>query len=68
MNANFIDPFLWSYFDKDDCVLIAASIVSYRDSIFLNANTEKLITIVPMNRALSLGEAINWVQQLHEFN
>jgi len=55
MNAHFIDPFLWSYFDKDDFVLTAASIVCYRDSIFLNTNTEKLIAIVPMKRVLSLG-------------
>ncbi len=68
VNAYSIDPVLWSYFDKDDSILIAASIVSYRDSTFLNANIEKQMASIPMKRALSLGEAINWVQQLHEFN
>ncbi len=68
VNAYSIDPVLWSYFDKDDSILIAASIVSYRDSTFLNANIEKQMASIPMKRALSLGEAIDWVQQLHEFN
>jgi len=68
VNAYSIDPVLWSYFDKDDSILIAAAIVSYRDSTFLNANIEKQMASIPMKRALSLGEAIDWVQQLHEFN
>jgi len=68
VNAYSIDPILWSYFDKDDSILIAASIVSYRDSTFLSANIEKQLASIPMKRALSLDEAINWVQQLHEFN
>ncbi|WP_299098079.1 hypothetical protein [Winogradskyella sp.] len=63
-----IDPVLWSYFDKDDSILIAASIVSYRDSSFMNANIEKQLASIPLKRAHSLGEAINWVQQLEEFN
>ena len=68
INAYSIDPVLWSYFDKDDSILIAASIVSYRDSTYLNANIEKKMASIPMKRALSLGEAINWVQHLNEFN
>jgi hypothetical protein len=68
VNAYSIDPVLWSYFDKDDSILIAASIVSYRDSTFLSANIEKQLSSIPMKRALSLGEAINWVQHLSEFN
>ncbi len=68
VNAYSIDPVLWSYFDKDDSILIAASIVSYRDSTFMSANIEKKMASIPMKRALSLGEAINWVQQLNEFN
>lgn len=63
-----IDPVLWSYFDKDDSILIAASIVSYRDSTYLNANIEKQMASIPIKRALSLEEAINWVQKLKEFN
>ncbi|WP_045473888.1 hypothetical protein [Winogradskyella sp. PG-2] len=68
VNAYSIDPVLWSYFDKDDSILIAASIVSYRDSTYLSANIEKQMASIPMKRALSLGEAINWVQHLKEFN
>lgn len=68
VNAYSIDPVLWSYFDEDDSILIAASIVSYRDSTYINANIEKQMASIPMKRALSLGEAINWVQQLKELN
>ncbi|WP_299520816.1 hypothetical protein [Winogradskyella sp.] len=68
VNSYSIDPVLWSYFDKDDSILIAASIISYRDSTYINANIEKQMASIPMKRALSLEEAINWVQQLKEFN
>jgi len=68
VNSYSIDPVLWSYFDKDDSVLIAASIVSYRDSTYINANIEKKMAKIPLKRAHSLGEAINWVKHLKEFN
>ena len=68
VNAYSIDPVLWSYFDEDDSILVAASIVSYRDSTYINANIEKHMASIPMKRALSLGEAINWVQQINELN
>lgn len=68
VNAYSIDPVLWSYFDKDDSILVAASIVSYRDSTFLSANIEKQFASIPIKRALSLEEALNWVQQLRELN
>lgn len=68
VNSYSIDPVLWSYFDKDDSILIAASIVSYRDSSFMNANIEKQMASIPLKRAHSLGEAINWVKHLKEFN
>jgi hypothetical protein len=61
-----IDPVLWSYFDKDDSILVAASIVSYRDSTRMSANIEKQIASIPLKRAKSLEEAIAWVQQLKE--
>jgi hypothetical protein len=66
VNDYSIDPVLWSYLDKDDSILKAAAIVSYRDSTFLNAHIEKKMAKIPMKRALSLGEAINWVKQLKE--
>ena len=68
VNSYSIDPVLWSYFDKDDSILVAASIVSYSDSSFMNANIEKHLAKIPLKRAHSLGEAINWVQRLKEFN
>ena len=68
VNSYSIDPILWTYFDKDDSVLKAAAIISYRDSTFINANIERKMASIPMNIALSLGEAINWVKQLKEFN
>ncbi|WP_400080013.1 hypothetical protein [Winogradskyella sp. R77965] len=68
VNSYSIDPLLWSYFDKDDSILIAASIVSYRDTTFLSANIEKQMASIPMKRASSLGEAIDWVKQLDELN
>lgn len=66
VNSYSIDPVLWSFFDKDDSILIAASIVSYRDSTYLSANIEKQIASIPLKRAHSLEEAINWVNQLKE--
>ncbi|APY07013.1 hypothetical protein BWZ20_01280 [Winogradskyella sp. J14-2] len=68
VNSYSIDPVLWSYFDKDDSILVAASIVTYRDSSYMNANIEKQMAKIPLKRAHSLGEAINWVQYLKEFN
>jgi hypothetical protein len=68
VNAYSIDPVLWSYFDKDDSILIAASIISYRDSTYLSANIEKQMASIPMKRALSLEEAIDWVEQFDELN
>ncbi|WP_339755653.1 hypothetical protein [uncultured Winogradskyella sp.] len=68
VNTYSIDPVIWAYFDKDDSLLIAASIVSYRDSTFLNANIEKQMASIPLKRALSLSEAVNWVLQLDELN
>jgi len=68
VNSYSIDPVLWSYFDKDESILVAASIVSYRDSTLINANIEKHLASIPIKRAKSLEEAIHWVQNLKEFN
>jgi hypothetical protein len=68
VNSYSIDPVLWTYFDKDDSILIAASIVSYRDSTYISANIEKKMASIPMKRAFSLAEAIHWVTHLKEFN
>ena len=66
INPYSIDPVLWSYFDKEDSILFAAAIVSYRDSTYLNANIEKQMASIPIKRSHSLEEAIHWVKQLDE--
>jgi len=68
VNSYSIDPVLWSYFDEDDSILLAASIVIYRESTKMSANIEKQMASIPMKRALSLDEAVIWVQQLEELN
>jgi len=68
INSYSIDPVLWSYFDEDDSILIAAAIVIYRDSTYLNANIEKQLASIPIKRAQSLNDALNWVSGLKEFN
>jgi len=68
VNSYSIDPVLWSYFDKDDSILIAVSIVSYRDSTFMNANIEKQLSAISLKRSATLEEAIGWVQRLSELN
>lgn len=68
INSYSIDPVLWSYFDESDSILVAAALVSYRDSSYMNANIEKQIASIPIKRAMSLAEAITWVEQLDELN
>lgn len=68
INSYSIDPVLWSYFDKDDSYLIAAAIVSYRESTFLSANIEKQLASIPIKRSKNLEEAIDWIRDLRELN
>ncbi|MBC3847837.1 hypothetical protein H8K90_15680 [Winogradskyella echinorum] len=68
VNSYSIDPVLWAYFDKDDRMLIAASIVSYTDATFMSANIEKQLSAISMKRSRSLEEAIAWVKRLSELN
>lgn len=68
VNPYSIDPVLWTYFDKEDSILFAAAIVSYRDSTYMNANIEKNLASIPIKRAKSLDDAIKWVEQLSELN
>lgn len=68
VNSYSIDPILWSYFDKDDSLLVAASIVSYNESSFMNANIEKQLASISVKRSSSLEEAIGWVQRLSELS
>lgn len=68
VNSYSIDPILWSYFDKDDSLLVAASIISYNESSFMNANIEKQLASISVKRSSSLEEAIGWVQRLSELS
>lgn len=68
VNSYSIDPILWSYFDKDDSILIAVSIVSYSHLSSMNANIEKQLSAISLKRSTSLEEAISWVQGLSELN
>ncbi|WP_282043528.1 hypothetical protein [Winogradskyella flava] len=68
VNSYSIDPVLWSYFDKDDSILIAAAIVSYRNSTLMSANIEKQLSSISMKRCTDIEEAISWVRTLSELN
>ena len=68
VNSYSIDPVLWSYFDEDDSILIAAAIVSYRDSTLMSANIEKQLSSISMKRSTTIEEAIDWVIGLAEIN
>ncbi|NRD22532.1 hypothetical protein HNV10_04725 [Winogradskyella litoriviva] len=68
VNSYSIDPILWSYFDKDDSLLVAASIITYNESSFMNANIEKQLASISVKRSSSLEEAIGWVQRLSELS
>lgn len=68
VNSYSIDPILWSYFDKEDSLLVAASIITYNESSFMNANIEKQLASISVKRSSSLEEAIGWVQRLSELS
>ncbi|EDP70054.1 hypothetical protein FBALC1_10992 [Flavobacteriales bacterium ALC-1] len=68
VNSYSIDPVLWAYFDNDDSILIAASIVSYRKSTEMSANIEKQLASISLKRSSSIEEAIGWVKSLSELN
>ena len=68
VNSYSIDPVLWSYFDNDDSILVAASIVSYRKSTIMSAKIEKQLASISLKCSTSIEEAINWVKGLSELN
>ena len=68
VNSYSIDPVLWSYFDNDDSILVAASIVSYRKSTIMSANIEKQLASISLKRSTSIEEAINWANSLSELD
>ncbi len=68
INSYSIDPVLWSYFDQDDSILIAAAIVSYRESTLMSANIEKQLSAISMKRSTNIEDAIGWVTSLNELN
>lgn len=68
VNSYSIDPILWSYFDEDDSILLAGSIVVYRESTMMSAAIEKQLSPISLKRSSSLEEAVNWVENLAELN
>ena len=63
-----IEPQLWINFHKDYDFIVASAIISYSDFNYLNATIEKHFTTTSLKRCFSLDEAINWMQDLEEFN
>lgn len=68
VNSYSIDPVLWSYFDEDDSILIAAAIISYRKSTLMSANIEKQLSSISMKRSKNIEEAVDWVKGLSELS
>ncbi|MDO1500801.1 hypothetical protein Q2T40_11735 [Winogradskyella maritima] len=68
INNYSIDPILWSYFDAEDNILVAASIISYRESTAMSATLEKELASISIKRASNLDEAVEWISTLKELN
>ncbi len=68
INAYSIDPQNWVKLEKEYDVLIASAIVIYNNASYINASLEKQFTQKSIKRCLSLTEAIQWVENLEEFN
>lgn len=68
INAYSIDPQNWLKIEKEYDILVASAIVAYNNSTYINASLEKHFTQKSIKRCLSLSEAIQWVENLKEFN
>lgn len=63
-----IEPQLWLDFHKDFDFIVASAVISYSDFNYINATLEKHFTTSSLKRCSNLGEAISWIQNLHEFS
>ncbi|GGG49922.1 hypothetical protein [Bizionia arctica] len=68
MNSYSIEPQLWVDFYKDYNFIVATAIVAYNDFNFKNASLEKHFSQTSVKRCETLDEAIDWIQNLNEFN
>ncbi|SFD33832.1 hypothetical protein [Algibacter pectinivorans] len=63
-----IDPSNWTKVQNSNFRPIASAIVIYNNSSYMNASIEKKFTNISIKRCMSLKEAIDWVENLNEFN
>ncbi|TBN03023.1 hypothetical protein EYD45_10745 [Hyunsoonleella flava] len=68
INAYSIDPQNWLRIEKEYDILLASAIVVYNNASYINASLEKHFTKKSIKRCLSLNEAMDWVENLREFN
>lgn len=63
-----IVPQHWINFHKEYNFIVASAIVSYNDFNYMNATIEKHFSKNSIKRCNDLDEAINWIENLKEFN
>ncbi|WP_053978073.1 hypothetical protein [Mangrovimonas xylaniphaga] len=67
VNSYSLDPHSWSRFQDELDHIVASAIVYYSYINFMNASIEKLFSPSSMKRCETLEEAMEWVQNLREF-
>jgi len=68
VNLYSFDPYLWIKFEKDYGFIVASAMVCYDERNKMNASLEKHISNNSIKRCWNLNKAIEWVQNLKEFN
>lgn len=68
VNSYSIEPQLWINFNNEFGFIVASAIVSYTDFNFMNTTIEKSFSKKSIKRCSSLTEAIEWINNLKEFN
>ncbi|WP_418604057.1 hypothetical protein [Hwangdonia sp.] len=68
INHYSVDPNNWKKVEEKYSLIIASAIVMYNSSTYMNASIEKQFTQKSIKRCMSLKEAIDWMQNLKEFN
>ncbi|GGH48139.1 hypothetical protein IA57_00035 [Mangrovimonas yunxiaonensis] len=68
VNSYSIEPHLWINFNKEFGFIMASAIISYSEMNYINATLEKRFSTKSLKRCTSLEQAIEWVENLREFN
>ncbi|XMO86333.1 hypothetical protein AAFN75_16220 [Algibacter sp. AS12] len=68
INHYSIDPSNWTKIEQSNFYPFASAIVIYNNSSYMNASIEKKFTNISIKRCMSLKQAIEWVENLKEFN